>query len=463
MMFGKVKKVHFVGIGGIGMSGIAELLLNLGFEITGSDIQLSDITEKIQTKGAQVFKGHNYTHINDCDLVVFSSAINSDNAELHAAKDRNIPIIPRAEMLAELLKLKPISVAVGGTHGKTTTTSLIGTVLTEANLDPTLVVGGVVRSLDVNAILGFGDIIVAEADEFDRSFLQLRPTYSIITTIDTDHMECYSDQNDLLKAFTQFANSVPFYGSVIACADEPLVQQIFPDFSRPFITYGFSDLATFRAEKVQFHEIYTDFVVKEKENKLGEIHLKIPGAHNIKNSLAAIALASEMNIDFNTIQKALEGFTGVRRRFEINGIFNGVMVVDDYAHHPTEVSATLNAIKHGWDRRLVSVFQPHLYTRTRDFYEDFARSFLVSDIAIITDVYPARESAIEGVSGELIVNSAKSLGHESIYWVKNKDDIIEKLMEIVEPGDLVITLGAGDIWQICDPFIHLLQSKKEAN
>ena len=404
-MFGKVKKVHFVGIGGIGMSGIAELLLNLGFKITGSDIQLSNITEKLQTQGALTFEGHNYTNINNCDLVVYSSAIKTDNVELQAAADRNIPMIPRAEMLAELLKLKPISVAVGGTHGKTTTTSMIGAVLTEENLDPTLVVGGVVRSLGVNAILGSGDIIVAEADEFDRSFLQLSPTYSIITTIDTDHMECYSDKNDLLTAFTQFANAVPFYGSVVACIDEPFVKEILPEICRPFITYGFSKQADLQAEKIQSHEIYTDFTVKNHEAVLGEIHLKIPGAHNVKNALATVALCLEMNISFATIQKALEEFTGVNRRFEIKGIFDGIMVVDDYAHHPTEVLATLNAIKNGWNRRLISIFQPHLFTRTRDFYEAYARAFLISDLAIITDVYPARENPIKGVSGELIVNT----------------------------------------------------------
>lgn len=462
-MFGKVKKVHFVGIGGIGMSGIAELLLNLGFKVTGSDINPSDITETLKVKGATIFEDHDYTHINDCDLAVYSSAIKMDNIELQAARDRNIPMIPRAEMLAELLKLKAISIAVGGTHGKTTTTSMIGAVLTEANLDPTLVVGGVVRSLDINAVLGSGDVIVAEADEFDRSFLQLNPTYSIITTIDTDHMECYDNQGDLLKAFTQFANAVPFYGSVVACLDEPLVQRILPQISRPFITYGLSDQADFRAQNVQFHEIYTDFLVKEHNTILGEIHLKIPGAHNVKNALAAIALGLEMNVNFATIQEALEGFTGVKRRFEIKGIFNGIMVVDDYAHHPTEVSATLNAIKSGWDRRLISVFQPHLYSRTRDFYEDFARSFLISDLTVVTDIYPAREKPIKGISGELIVNSAKSLGSENIYWVKDKENIIETLTEIVEPGDLVITLGAGDIWQVCDQFIQTLALDKEAN
>ncbi len=458
-MFGKVKKVHFVGIGGIGMSGIAELLINLGFEVTGSDMKTTNITENLQKHGAVIHEGHKPENVNDSDVLVYSSAVQVDNPELQRAKDKQIPIIRRAEMLSELLKLKQISIAVGGTHGKTTTTSMMGAVLTEALLDPTLVVGGVVKSLDVNALLGQGDVIVAEADEFDKSFLQLTPTYAIITNIDTDHMDCYDSEEDLLNAFAQYANATPFYGAVVACVDEPLIKRILPDISRPVITYGFSGDAEFQAERRLYREVRSTFVVKHQGKKLGEVEMMVPGAHNIKNALAVIALGTEMNIDFNTISNGLKQFSGVKRRFEIKGIFDDVMVVDDYAHHPTEVSATLRAIKNGWDRRLVAVFQPHLYSRTQDLYENFARSFLISDVLFVTDVYPAREEPIAGVTGELITNMAKSMGHENVYWVEDKKRLVAAMKALVEPGDLVITMGAGDIWRICDKYAAMLEKE----
>jgi len=458
-MFGKVKKVHFVGIGGIGMSGIAELLINLGFEVTGSDMKTTNITENLQKHGAVIYKGHKPENVNDSDVLVYSSAVQVDNPELQRAKDKQIPIIRRAEMLSELLKLKQTSIAVGGTHGKTTTTSMMGAVLTEALLDPTLVVGGVVKSLDVNALLGQGDVIVAEADEFDKSFLQLTPTYAIITNIDTDHMDCYDSEEDLLNAFAQYANAIPFYGAVVACVDEPLIKRILPDISRPVITYGFSGDAEFQAERRLYREVRSTFVVKHRGKELGEVEMMVPGAHNVKNALAVIALGTEMNIDFNTISNGLKQFSGVKRRFEIKGIFDDVMVVDDYAHHPTEVSATLRAIKNGWDRRLVAVFQPHLYSRTQDLYEDFARSFLISDVLLVTDVYPAREEPIAGVTGELITNMAKSMGHENVYWVEDKKRLVAAMKALVEPGDLVITMGAGDIWRICDKYAAMLEKE----
>ena len=458
-MFGKVKKVHFVGIGGIGMSGIAELLINLGFEVTGSDMKTTNITENLQKHGAVIYEGHKPENVNDSDVLVYSSAVQVDNPELQRAKDKQIPIIRRAEMLSELLKLKQTSIAVGGTHGKTTTTSMMGAVLTEALLDPTLVVGGVVKSLDVNALLGQGDVIVAEADEFDKSFLQLTPTYAIITNIDTDHMDCYDSEEDLLNAFAQYANAIPFYGAVVACVDEPLIKRILPDISRPVITYGFSGDAEFQAERRLYREVRSTFVVKHRGKELGEVEMMVPGAHNIKNALAVIALGTEMNIDFNTISNGLKQFSGVKRRFEIKGIFDDVMVVDDYAHHPTEVSATLRAIKNGWDRRLVAVFQPHLYSRTQDLYEDFARSFLISDVLLVTDVYPAREEPIAGVTGELITNMAKSMGHENVYWVEDKKRLVAAMKALVEPGDLVITMGAGDIWRICDKYAAILEKE----
>ena len=455
-MLGKVKKVHFVGIGGIGMSGIAELLINLGFEVTGSDMKTTDITKNLQKHGAVIHEGHKPGNVNDSDVLVYSSAVQADNPELKRAKKKLIPIIRRAEMLGELLKLKQTSVAISGTHGKTTTTSMMGSVLTEAGMDPTLVVGGVVKSLDVNALLGQGDVIVVEADEFDKSFLQLTPTYAIITNIDSDHMDCYDSEQDLLNAFAQYANATPFYGAVVACVDEPMVKRILPDISRPVITYGFSGDAEFQADSRVYREVRSTFVAKHREKELGEVELIVPGAHNIKNALAVIALGMEMEINFDTISNGLKQFSGVKRRFEIKGVFDDVMIVDDYAHHPTEVSATLRAIKNGWDRRLVTVFQPHLYSRTQNFYEDFARSFLISDVLIVTDVYPAREEPLAGVTGELITNMAKSMGHENVYWVEDKKRLIAAMKALVEPGDLVITMGAGDIWRICDEYAAML-------
>ncbi|HIB72041.1 MAG TPA: UDP-N-acetylmuramate--L-alanine ligase [Candidatus Marinimicrobia bacterium] len=455
-MLGKVKKVHFVGIGGIGMSGIAELLINLGFEVTGSDMKTTDITKNLQKHGAVIHEGHKPGNVNDSDVLVYSSAVQADNPELKRAKKKLIPIIRRAEMLGELLKLKQTSVAISGTHGKTTTTSMMGSVLTEAGMDPTLVVGGVVKSLDVNALLGQGDVIVVEADEFDKSFLQLTPTYAIITNIDSDHMDCYDSEQDLLNAFAQYANATPFYGAVVACVDEPMVKRILPDISRPVITYGFSGDAEFQADSRVYREVRSTFVAKHREEELGEVELIVPGAHNIKNALAVIALGMEMEINFDTISNGLKQFSGVKRRFEIKGVFDDVMIVDDYAHHPTEVSATLRAIKNGWDRRLVTVFQPHLYSRTQNFYEDFARSFLISDVLIVTDVYPAREEPLAGVTGELITNMAKSMGHENVYWVEDKKRLIAAMKALVEPGDLVITMGAGDIWRICDEYAAML-------
>jgi UDP-N-acetylmuramate--alanine ligase len=403
-----------------------------------------------------IHEGHKPGNVNDSDVLVYSSAVQADNPELKRAKKKLIPIIRRAEMLGELLKLKQTSVAISGTHGKTTTTSMMGSVLTEAGMDPTLVVGGVVKSLDVNALLGQGDVIVVEADEFDKSFLQLTPTYAIITNIDSDHMDCYDSEQDLLNAFAQYANATPFYGAVVACVDEPMVKRILPDISRPVITYGFSGDAEFQADSRVYREVRSTFVAKHREEELGEVELIVPGAHNIKNSLAVIALGMEMEINFDTISNGLKQFSGVKRRFEIKGVFDDVMIVDDYAHHPTEVSATLRAIKNGWDRRLVTVFQPHLYSRTQNFYEDFARSFLISDVLIVTDVYPAREEPLAGVTGELITNMAKSMGHENVYWVEDKKRLIAAMKALVEPGDLVITMGAGDIWRICDEYAAML-------
>lgn len=461
-MFRKVKKVHFVGIGGIGMSGIAELLLNLGFKVSGSDLKLSTITNNLSEKGAIIENGHNSSNLKDCDVLVYSSAVQEDNPEIIEANARGIPVIRRAEMLGELIAVKQTSIAVSGTHGKTTTSSMIGSMLSEAKLDPTLVVGGLVKNLDTNSLLGTGELIVVEADEFDRSFLQLRPTIAMITNIELEHTDCYENLEDLQNAFTQFSNATPFYGVVIVGVDSPALQNIVSEINRPIITFGLSPLADLRAESISFSESKTQFSVKFYQEVLGDITLNVPGEHNVLNSLAAIALGIELGIPFDVISSGLQSYGGVRRRFEIKGIVNDIMVVDDYAHHPTEVSATLQAARSGWNRRIVAVFQPHLFTRTRDFHADFAKAFMQCDVLVVTDIFPAREKPIPGITGELVANSAKEFGHPDIHYEFDLEKLPAKLDKIVQPGDLMITIGAGNIWRYCDSYFHHLSERVEA-
>jgi len=444
-MFRKFKKIHFVGIGGIGMSGIAELLLNLNFVVTGSDLKLSETTRHLEEKGATIFEGHDPDNVNQSDVVVYSSAVTLDNPEIKSAKERKIPIIRRAEMLGELLKLKLYSIAVAGTHGKTTTTSMVGNMMTAGGLDPTLIIGGIIKNLKSNALLGQGDYVVAEADEFDRTFLSLTPTIAIITNIEKEHLDTYEDLNDLKNAFIQFANKVPFYGVVIACLDEPSVQDILPRISRRVITYGLSPQADVRAVNVTFKEAVSEFDIHIQNEDYGRIMLNVPGEHNIKNATAAVALGLELGIEFSDIKKGLESYETVNRRFEFRGQQNDILFVDDYAHHPTEVLATLNAAKTGWDRRVVAVFQPHLYTRTRDFKDDFGKAFLQSDVLFVTDVYPSREEPIPGVTGELIAEAARGFGHKHVFYIRDKENLPEVVAGELRSGDLVITLGAGDI------------------
>jgi len=459
-MFRKVKKIHFVGIGGIGMSGIAELLLNLDFQISGSDISDSDIIQSLINKGAIIHtNGHKAEYVADSEVLVYSSAVKEDNPEIISAKDKGIPVIRRAEMLGELIALKETSIAISGTHGKTTTSSMIGSVLNAANYDPTLVVGGLVTTLDTNSLLGSGDIIIVEADEFDRSFLALKPTISIVTNIELEHTDCYKNIEELQNAFIQFCNSAPFYGEVIVCLDSPGVRGILSDIYRPLTTFGISNQADYRAENIIYDANKISYSAYYQQHKLGLIKVNIPGQHNVLNSLAALALGMEMEIPFKIIQKGLSQYGGVRRRFEIKGIVNDIMVVDDYAHHPTEVTATLNAARNGWDRRIIAVFQPHLYTRTRDFYHDFAESFLDSDILIVTDVYPAREEKIAGVDGKLVAKTAKELGHKNVHYLPDLAELKNKLDNLAEPGDLIIGLGAGTIWRYIEKYYQYLVEK----
>ena len=458
MMMNTVKNIHFVGIGGIGMSGIAEILLSQGFNITGSDLTLTEVTERLESLGIKIYEGHSPDNIKEADVVVFSSAVNLENPEVKEAIAKKIPVIKRSEMLAECMRMK-YGIGIAGTHGKTTTTSMIGLVLTEAGIDPTIIVGGKLSSLGgTNARLGKGDYIVVEADEFDRTFLKLTPTIAAITTLEKEHLDTYKDLDDIKAAFIEFANKVPFYGFVVLCLDEPALQDIIPQISKKIYTCGITPQADIRAAGITHSENHSEYSVIYKDEDLGRIRINIPGLHNIKNSLVAITIAKELGVDFSVIKKALESFNGVYRRFE-KKYDKEIMVVDDYGHHPTEINVTLDGIRRGWNRRLVAVFQPHLYSRTRDFYLEFGRSFLNSDVFICTEIYPAREKPIEGVSGEMIAETAKKFGHKNVYYEPDKTKIPELLKSIYRNGDIVITLGAGDIWKYGEKFIEILKEK----
>ena len=447
-MFGKTQKIHFVGVGGIGMSGMAELLHCLGFDISGSDISASDRTEHLSKLGIKVFNRHNSKNIGNCDVLVYSSAVNIENDEVKYAKDIGIPVIRRAEMLGELMKLKQISIGVSGTHGKTTTSSLLGVILEVAKINPTLVIGGIVNKFNSNAISGSGDIIVVEADEFDKTFLQLSPTYSIINNLDLEHLECYKNIEELQSSFIKFANSVPFYGKVAICVDHINTRKIISKIKRPIATFGLHEDAEYQAKNLKYNKLKTTFDLYKNNEFIIDISLNIPGLHNIQNALGAIVIADELNITKKNIRDGLNQYSGVRRRFQIVEKLNcGTILVDDYAHHPVEVKATLSSAKQGWDSRILSIFQPHLYSRTRDFYKDFANAFLLSDIAIFTDIYPAREKFIEGVNTQLIIDELNKLGHPNIIYVPNQSKIPQKIKEIYKKGDLIITMGAGDIWK----------------
>ena len=455
-MFKNIKRVHFVGIGGIGMSGIAEILLNQGFEITGSDKSLSEVTNRLSDLGMKIYEGHSSGNVKDVDVLVYSSAVMLDNPEVQAAIAKKIPVIKRSEMLAETMRLK-YGVGIAGTHGKTTTTSMVGLTLTEGNIDPTIIVGGKLSGLGgTNARLGNGEFIVVEADEFDRTFLKLTPVIAAITTLESEHLDTYKDLDDIKSAFIEFANKVPFYGFVVLCLDEPALQDIIPKINKKILTYGLTAQADVRAVDIVHNKFLSRYTLKYKGKVLGDIELKIPGDHNVKNSLVAVSIATELGIDFKTIKTALEKFTGVYRRFEVK--YNKeLMVVDDYAHHPTETSVTLAGIRAGWDNRLVVVFQPHLYSRTNDFYQEFGRSFLNSDVFICTDVYPARETPIKGVTGELISDAAKSFGHKNVIYVKDKNDVPKVLNDLKQDGDIIVTMGAGDIWKYGEKFVEMLK------
>jgi UDP-N-acetylmuramate--alanine ligase len=457
MMMKTIKNIHFVGIGGIGMSGIAEILLSQGFTITGSDLNKSTVTDRLEELGIKVYEGHSESNLVEADVVVYSSAVNLENPEVKSAINRKIPVIKRSEMLAECMRMK-YGISIAGTHGKTTTTSMVGSVLTEAGIDPTIIVGGILNSLGgSNARLGVGDYIVVEADEFDRTFLKLTPTIAALTTLEKEHLDTYKNLEDIKGAFIEFANKVPFYGFVILCLDEPALQDIIPEINKKIFTYGLSPQADIQAINIKYSPGFSEYTVKYLGEELGRIKLNMSGVHNIKNSLVAVCVAKELGVDFNKIKSGLESFTGVFRRFE-KKYDEDIMVIDDYAHHPTEINVTLDGIRKGWDRRLIAVFQPHLYTRTRDFYAEFGRSFLNSDIFICTDVYPAREKPIEGISGELIINSSKGFGHKNVIYEPDKNKIPDLLKSVYKEGDIIITMGAGDIWKYGEKFVEMIKN-----
>lgn len=440
------------------MCGIAEILWNLGYEVTGSDMRSSESTERLEKLGIKIYLEHKKEHVKDANVLVVSSAVKDSNPEVIFAKENKIPVIRRAEMLGELMRMK-YGIGVAGTHGKTTTTSMIGHILTEAGLDPTIIVGGRVRSLGSNAKLGQGKYLVAEADEFDRSFLRLTPTIAVVTTLEAEHLDYYKDLEEIKSVFTEFVNKVPFYGSVILCLDEEAIQEIIPGIERPIVTYGLVPQADLVAHSIQFSENRSFFKVRNRDKDLGEISLLVPGMHNVKNCLAALCVGLELEIPLEKMKKALSEFKGVSRRFEIKGEIDGVMIVDDYAHHPTEIKATLKAARDGYKKRIITIFQPHLYSRTKDFYKEFGKSFFDSDLLIVTDIYPAREEPIPNITGELIVSKAKEFGHKEVFYIPRKEEIIPFLSRILKENDLVITIGAGDIYKIGENLILELKKK----
>ena len=459
--FERRHRVHFVGIGGVGMSGIAEVLLNLGYEISGSDLQESDATRRLCSLGADVRIGHDAANLAEAlSVVVISTAVKFSNPEVMAARERQIPVIPRAEMLAELMRMK-YGVAVAGSHGKTTTTSMIGHVLTEAGMDPTLVIGGRVRSLAGNAQMGKGDVLVAEADESDGTFLLLSPAVAVVTNIDREHIEYYGDTQELADAFLDFINKVPFYGIAVLCLDHPTVRGLLPRVKKRVVTYGLSADADFTAEDVRTRRMESAFSVRHHGRPLGAVTLPMPGRHSVANALAAIAVAAELGIDFAGAAAALGAFAGIHRRSEIKAEVAGVLVMDDYGHHPTEIEATLQALIEGWGRPLTVVFQPHRYSRTKDLFEDFVSAFDGAHRLILTDIYAAGEEPLPGTSGEELYRAIRRRGHMDVEFVADKDDVAVRLLPRLADGDMVLTLGAGDIYKVGETLIESLREQRK--
>lgn len=459
-MYGKIEKIHFVGIGGIGMSGIAEVLLNLGYKVSGSDLRASDTTERLAVLGAEISIGHQAENLQSADVVVISSAVHDDNPEVVEAKRLHVPVIPRAEMLAELMRMK-YGIAIAGTHGKTTTTSMAASILGHAGIDPTIVIGGKLNAIGTNARLGQGKFLVAEADESDGSFLVLSPTIAVVTNIDADHLDHYSGIDEIKETFVEFINKVPFYGLAVLCLDDPNIRAVLPQVKKRYLTYGLSAQADIRATHVRHDGFLTSFVAHYKGYRLGEVSFPMPGPHNVLNAMACIAVALELDVPFAAIQEGFARFGGVGRRFTVKGDPCGVMVVDDYGHHPAEIRATLTAARQGWpDRRIVAVFQPHRFTRTHELFNEFVAAFYDADALILTDVYAAGEKPIEGATSERLAEELRRHGQKDVTWIAEREKVPGYLAEFVAEGDIVITLGAGNIWQQGEVLVELLKSRQ---
>ena len=454
--FRNFQRIHMVGIGGIGMSGIAEVLLTLGYSVSGSDTKLSTITERLQDLGATIFEGHKAENVEGAHVVVISSAVKPDNPEVTEAHKRKIPVIPRAEMLAELMRLK-YGVAVAGAHGKTTTTSMVASILAAAHLDPTFVVGGRVNQAGTTARVGNGEYFVVEADESDRSFLMFDPVVAVVTTIDREHLDQYSSLEDIQAAFLQFVNRVPFYGAAILCLDEPNVQAIIPNVKRPIITYGTSSQADLVISDIRLQGLSSEFRLTYKGDDLGLFHLPHPpGIHNVRNAAAAAAVALYLNVASDLIREGLAKFAGVGRRFDIKGTINNITVVDDYGHHPAEIRATLEAARGCKFNRLLVLFQPHRYTRTQHLWDEFSRSFNQADLLVLIDIYAASEAPIAGINSEALANSIREAGHKNVYYYRSMQAAIEFILREARPGDAILTIGAGNISRASGEFMVLL-------
>ncbi len=460
-MFRHVKRIHFIGIGGIGMSGIAEVLCNLGFLVTGSDAKKSKNTDRLEKLfNVGIAEGHAAENVGAAQVVVYSSAVREDNPEVVAAKKIGIPVIPRAEMLAELMVLKSYAVAISGTHGKTSTTSMVATLLQHGGIDPTTVVGGVVESLGSNARLGQSEWFVTEADESDRSFLMLYPTIAVVTNIDKEHMESYKGMADVVQCFTDFVNKVPFFGAAIICLDDPNVQLIIPHIKRRRVTYGLTAQADISAHNIKYNDAFgSTFEVWKGSEVMGSIALPVPGKHNVYNALAATAVALELEIPFEKIAEAFVGFVNANRRFQFKGEANGISVVDDYGHHPTEIVATLSAAKNsGGGRRTVVVFQPHRYSRTQELMDEFALAFNNADVLYVLDIYAASETPIEGINAEVLSENIKRYGHKNATYIGDIDTAAARVVPDLLPGDLVITLGAGTVTRLSDEILEMISN-----
>jgi UDP-N-acetylmuramate--alanine ligase len=457
--FRNFQRIHLVGIGGSGMSGIAEVLLSSNYAVSGSDLKATPVTERLRKLGANIFEGHSAENVRGAHVVVISSAVRANNAEVVEAHKLKIPVIPRAEMLAELMRLK-YGIAVAGAHGKTTTTSMVASVLGEAGLDPTFVVGGRVNHAGSNARVGQSEYMVVEADESDRSFLLLAPVLAVITTIDREHLDHYHSLEEIQEVFLQFANRVPFYGTVILCIDEPNVQAILPQVKRPVITYGTSSQADLVISDVRLIGLASEFRLKYHDDDLGIFRLPSPpGIHNVRNAAAAAAVGLSLNVPADLIRAGLARFSGVGRRFEIKGEFGGVTLIDDYGHHPAEIRATLEAARGCGYKRLLVLFQPHRYSRTQFLWEDFRSSFNQADILVMTEIYAAGEAPIEGITGEILSEAISTAGHKNVVFTSTMQAGMEFLYREARPGDAILTIGAGSVGRVLDQLAMLLASK----